>query len=95
MKCPKCEGLMIEERYLDAYVSLYELKCVNCGLRRNIDGTPIDKDRPKAGDITPCSEARKCVAVQRTDAAEFLRRVQPEAQGSRSPEPVSAVLVAA
>jgi hypothetical protein len=31
MECPKCNGLMILERFSDFYVVFYAWKCFNCG----------------------------------------------------------------
>jgi DNA-directed RNA polymerase subunit M/transcription elongation factor TFIIS len=35
MKCPKCSGLMVQERFADDNAAFYEWKCVNCGYRRS------------------------------------------------------------
>lgn len=31
MKCPKCDGLMISQRFADYFITFYGFKCVNCG----------------------------------------------------------------
>ena len=31
MKCPKCSGLMMRERFADFFLIFYAWKCVNCG----------------------------------------------------------------
>jgi hypothetical protein len=36
MKCPKCKGLMVQERFADDNAAFYEWKCVNCGHRRPV-----------------------------------------------------------
>ncbi len=95
MKCPKCAGLMVEQRYVDAHVSLYEWKCINCGLRRNVDGSPVHKGQPFAHDVHPWSKGGKCAPMHPPDAAGLLYRVQPGARGSRKPEPVPAAPLAA
>ncbi len=95
MKCPKCAGLMVKEQYLDAQVSLYEWRCINCGLRRNIDGSPMCKEQPFARDVHPWSQKEKCTSVQPPNAAGLSHQVQPGARASREPEPMSAAPLAA
>jgi DNA-directed RNA polymerase subunit M/transcription elongation factor TFIIS len=34
MKCPKCNGLMVKERFADENAAFHEWKCVNCGYRK-------------------------------------------------------------
>ncbi len=31
MHCPKCEGLMMLERFSDFFLVFYAWKCINCG----------------------------------------------------------------
>ncbi len=31
MDCPKCKGLMVNERFSDYFLVCYAWKCVNCG----------------------------------------------------------------
>ncbi|GEM_PF-3963541 len=82
MKCPKCAGLMVEERYLDAHVSLYEWKCINCGLRQDISGSGVHKGR-----LPTWSQGCKNSSLLQKDAANVADRVQPRMRASQKPEP--------
>ena len=31
MKCPKCRGMMMLERFSDFFLVFYAWKCINCG----------------------------------------------------------------
>lgn len=31
MQCPRCQGLMVFERFSDFFVSFHAWKCINCG----------------------------------------------------------------
>lgn len=31
MTCPKCKGLMMQERFSDFFLIFYAWKCINCG----------------------------------------------------------------
>ena len=31
MKCQKCDGLMISQRFADSFITFYGWKCLNCG----------------------------------------------------------------
>ena len=31
MKCPRCKGLMMFERFSDFFLIFYAWKCINCG----------------------------------------------------------------
>ena len=31
MKCPKCGGLMVSQRFADYFITFYGWKCLNCG----------------------------------------------------------------
>lgn len=31
MKCPKCGGLMVSQRFADYFITFYGFKCLNCG----------------------------------------------------------------
>ena len=31
MDCPKCQGLMMLERFSDFFLAFYAWKCINCG----------------------------------------------------------------
>lgn len=31
MECPKCNGLMMSERFSDFFLIFYAWKCINCG----------------------------------------------------------------
>lgn len=87
MKCPKCAGLMVEERYLDAHVSLYEWKCINCGLRQDISGSAVHQDRLRTSDAHTWPQGCKNSSLLRKDAANLLDRVQPGVRVSQKPEP--------
>ncbi len=92
MKCPKCAGLMVEERYLDAQVSFYEWKCINCGLRQNIDRSLAHQDQSFARDVQPWLQGDKCASAHPPNAAGLPR---PGAQASRTSEPMPATPLAA
>jgi len=31
MRCEKCKGLMVRERFADYFLIIYAWKCINCG----------------------------------------------------------------
>lgn len=45
MECPKCQGMMMLERFSDFFFAFYAWKCLNCGAL--IDRT-ISKNRRKS-----------------------------------------------
>lgn len=73
---------MVEERYLDAYVSLYEWKCINCGQRQDISGSAVHKSR-----LPTWSQGCKNSSRLRKDATNVADRVQPGMRASQKPEP--------
>lgn len=48
MKCPKCSGMMFQERLADFFITFYAWKCINCG--SIIDNTILENKR-KSGDF--------------------------------------------
>jgi hypothetical protein len=53
MKCPKCRGLMVNERYVDYFMIRFERRCLTCGKVQNLSTLHI-----KATDMRPVSMAR-------------------------------------
>ncbi len=48
MKCPRCSGMMFQERLADFFITFYAWKCINCG--SIIDNT-ILANQGKTGDL--------------------------------------------
>jgi len=53
MKCPKCRGLMVNERYVDYFMIRFERRCLTCGKIQNLSTLHII-----ATDMRPVSMAR-------------------------------------
>jgi len=45
MKCPKCNGFMVRERFTDYSVAFYAWRCINCGTI--IDNTILENKSSK------------------------------------------------
>ena len=53
MKCPKCSGMMIVERFADYFLTFHAWKCVNCGA---IMDQAILSQKTKSGEWTQVSQ---------------------------------------
>ena len=53
MKCPKCRGLMIDERFVDHFMIRFERRCLCCGNIQNLSMLHI-----RATDLRPTATAR-------------------------------------
>ena len=46
MKCTKCGGLMVSQRFVDHFITFYGWSCLNCG---RITDKTIEQNRLKSG----------------------------------------------
>ena len=53
MKCPKCRGMMVDERYADHFLIRFERRCLCCGNVLNVSMLHI-----RATDLRPAATAR-------------------------------------
>lgn len=59
MECPKCNGLMMMERFSDFFLIFYAWKCINCG---SIVDRTITANRRKS--LALASEAAPAVTTR-------------------------------